>query len=225
MGGRAKSAIAALFLALTIADAVVMQQPGPQSKAQAASESQASSSAAAVGKPAPDFTLTDTNGKAHSLSQYKGKLVVLEWVNFDCPFVKKHYGSGNMQKLQEKYTKKGVEWLSINSSAPGRQGNYPAAKLNELLKSHNSHASAYLVDESGKVGHMYGATATPHMFVINKVGTLVYAGAIDDKNSADEADIGSAKNYVNAALEEVLAGKPVTTAQTQAYGCSVKYQK
>jgi hypothetical protein len=130
-----------------------------------------------------------------------------------------------MQKLQEKYTKQGVEWLSINSSAPGRQGNYPPAKLNELLKSHNSHASAYLIDESGKVGHLYGATATPHMFVIDKAGTLVYGGAIDDKNTADEADIGSAKNYVDAALQAVMAGKPVATAQTQAYGCSVKYQK
>jgi peroxiredoxin len=225
MGGKAKSAIAALFLALTIADAVVIQQQSPQNKAGAASETVAQSTVAAIGKPAPDFTLTDTTGKAHSLSQYKGKLVVLEWVNFDCPFVKKHYGSGNMQKLQEKYTKKGVEWLSINSSAAGRQGNYPPAKLNELLKSHSSHASAYLIDESGKVGHMYGATATPHMFVINQAGTLVYAGAIDDRNSADEADISSAKNYVAAALEQVLAGKPVTTAQTQAYGCSVKYQK
>lgn len=221
MGGRAKSAIAAIFLALTIGDAVIIQQNGG-SPARAAAESAA---VASVGKPAPDFTLPDSNGKSHSLSQHKGKFVVLEWINFDCPFVKKHYGSGNMQKLQDKYTKKGVVWLSVNSSAEGRQGNYPPAKINELLKQQNGHATAYLIDKDGKVGHAYGATSTPHMFVVNPQGVLVYAGAIDDKNTADEADIGAAKNYVAAALDEAMAGKPVTTAQTQAYGCSVKYQK
>jgi peroxiredoxin len=221
MGGKAKSAIAAVFLALTLADALIIQQNNPQS-AKAAAEAQA---AATVGKAAPDFTLADSNGKNHSLSQYKDKFVVLEWINFDCPFVKKHYGSGNMQKLQDKYTKKGVEWLSINSSSEGRQGNYPPAKINELLKSHNSHASAYLIDADGKVGRLYGAKTTPHMFVIDKKGSLVYAGAIDDKPSVDEGDINNAKNYVAAALDSAMAGKPVATAQTQAYGCSVKYQK
>jgi peroxiredoxin len=221
MGGRAKSAIAAIFLAFTIADALVIQLNSPN-PAQAATESVA---AATVGKAAPDFTLKDTNGKSHSVSEHKGKFIVLEWVNFDCPFVKKHYGSGNMQKLQDKYTKKGVVWLSVNSSAPGRQGNYEPAKLNELIKQQGGHASAYLIDSDGKVGHAYGATATPHMFVVDSKGNLVYAGAIDDKPSADEGDIGNAKNYVAAALDAVMAGKPVATPQTQAYGCSVKYQK
>jgi hypothetical protein len=221
MGGKAKSAIAVLFLALTVADALIIQQ-NSQKSAQAAVDAQC---AATIGAAAPDFKLKDSSGKEHSLSQYKGKFVVLEWVNFDCPFVKKHYGGGNMQKLQDTYTKKGVVWLSINSSAPGRQGNYEPAKINELLKTQGSKASAYLIDADGTVGHTYGATATPHMFVVDKGGNLIYQGAIDDKNTADEADISSAKNYVKETLDAAMGGKAVATASTKAYGCSIKYKQ
>jgi peroxiredoxin len=179
--------------------------------------------AATVGQAAPAFTLTDTNGKTHSLSDYKGKYVVLEWVNFDCPFVGKHYGSGNMQKLQKAYTAKDVIWLSINSSAPGKQGNFPAAKINALLKEKNAAPSAYLLDPDGNVGRAYGAKTTPHMYVIDPAGTLLYAGGIDDKPSTDVADIPTARNYLSAALDEALAGNPVSVKSSQPYGCSVKY--
>jgi glutathione peroxidase-family protein len=220
MSAKLKNVVAALFLILAAADAVTMPWSSTSTKA---AETKVTSASAEVGKPAPAFTLPDSNGKKTSLSDFKGKVVVLEWVNFDCPFVQKHYGSHNMQRLQEKYVGKGVIWLSINSSAAGRQGNYPGAKVNSLIKEHKAHQTAYLIDENGAVGHLYNAKTTPHMFVVDKSGNLVYAGAIDDKNSPDEADIKTAKNYVDAALEEVLAGKPVTTASTKSYGCSVKY--
>jgi hypothetical protein len=179
--------------------------------------------AAVVGQPAPAFSATDTKGATHALSEYAGKVVVLEWVNFECPFVGKHYGSGHMQKLQKDYTAKGVVWLSINSSATGQQGHYPADKVNALLALKGAAPSAYLLDTAGTIGRAYGAKTTPHMFIVNAKGTLVYAGGIDDTPSTDQADIATAKNYVQAALDEVLAGKPVTTASTQSYGCSVKY--
>lgn len=182
-----------------------------------------SSGNASVGKPAPAFSLKDTNGKAHSLAELKGKFVVLEWVNYDCPFVRKHYDSGNMQKLQKEFTAKGVVWLSINSSAPGKQGCFPAEKVNALLKEKTSHPSAYLLDTDGQVGKLYGARTTPHMFIINPEGQLIYNGAIDDKPSANPGDIASAKNLVRAALDEAMAGKAVTVAASQPYGCSVKY--
>lgn len=178
---------------------------------------------AVVGKAAPDFTLTDSNGKSHSLSAYKGKTVVLEWVNFGCPFVRKHYDSGNMQKLQKAYTGKGVVWLSVNSSGEGQQGFHTAAEINSLLGEKNASPSAYLVDTNGKVGHLYGARTTPHMFVVDPKGTLVYAGGIDDKPSTDQADIATATNYVSAALDDTLAGKAVRTTASKPYGCSVKY--
>lgn len=179
---------------------------------------------ALVGKSAPDFTLTDTHGKKHSLSDYKGKFVVLEWINHDCPFVGKHYGSGNMQKLQKKYTKKGVIWLSINSSAPGKQGHCSPEKANKLTKEKDAAPTAVLLDPDGKVGKLYGAKTTPHMFIINPEGILIYNGAIDDKPSTNVADIAKAKNYVQTALDEALAGKKVTIRATQPYGCSVKYK-
>jgi peroxiredoxin len=182
------------------------------------------SATAAVGKPAPAFTLTDSNGKKRSLSDASGKIVVLEWINFGCPFVQKHYKANNMQKLQKTYTGKGVVWYSICSSAEGRQGSFPAQKINELLKENNSSSSAYLFDPDGAVGHAYGATATPHMFVINQKGILVYAGAIDDNPSADISD-KAGTNYVQKALDELIANKPISTPSTQAYGCSVKYAK
>jgi peroxiredoxin len=176
-----------------------------------------------VGKPAPAFKLTDTNGKTFSLSDFKGKFVVLEWVNYDCPFVRKHYGSGNMQELQKTYTAKGVIWLSINSSAPGKQGNFPADKVNALLKEKSASPTAYLLDPDGQVGKLYGAKTTPHMFIINPEGTLIYNGGIDDTPSADPSDIKTAKNYVRTVLDEAMAGKPVSVSASQPYGCSVKY--
>jgi peroxiredoxin len=178
---------------------------------------------AVVGSAAPAFSLSDTRGKPHRLADFAGKLVVLEWVNFDCPFVGKHYGSGSMQKLQKEYTGKGVVWLSIGSSAPGKQGHYAADKLNTLISERGAAPTAYLLDEDGKVGRVYGAKTTPHMFIVDPKGMLIYAGGIDDTPSTDEADIASARNYVRAALDEALAGKAVTTPTSPPYGCSVKY--
>jgi len=179
--------------------------------------------AAVVGQPAPDFTLTDTAGQPHALSATKGKFVVLEWTNYDCPFVGKHYGSGNMQALQKKYTGKGVVWLQVNSSAPGKQGAYDAAHAAALSKEKGAASTAYLIDANGAVGRLYGAKTTPHMFVIDPRGTVVYAGAIDDTPSTDREDVPRAKNYVSAALDEAMAGKPVAVSSSQPYGCSVKY--
>src|SRR6202007_1101266 len=176
-----------------------------------------------VGQPAPDFSLPDTNGKNHQLSQYKGKWVVLEWYQPDCPFVRKHYRSGNMQGLQKEYTSKGVTWLSIDSSAPGEQGNYPANKLNEIATQDGASRTALLLDPAGEVGRLYGAKTTPDMYIIDPKGILVYKGAIDNKRSTDLADVKTATNYVKIALDEVMTGKPVSTVSTRPYGCSVKY--
>lgn len=173
--------------------------------------------------PAPNFTLTDSNGQKHSLSDYKGKFVVLEWFNPDCPFVKKHYNSGNMQKLQKEYTTKGVVWLSIDSSASGKEGYYPAKGLNKFMTEKGGSTTAIFTDSDGKVGHLYGAQTTPHMFVIDPKGILIYQGAIDDTPSADPADVKTAKNYVSAALDAAFDAKPVTMSDTKSYGCSVKY--
>jgi peroxiredoxin len=177
---------------------------------------------ATVGQPAPAFSAVDSNGKTQSLDAYKGKWVVLEWTNDGCPFVQKHY-RGNMQKLQETYTGKGVAWLSVISSAPGKQGHVDGAGANALTKSRGAHPTAVLLDPTGQVGKAYGAKTTPHMYVVDPQGKLVYAGGIDDKPSADVEDIATARNYVSAALDAVLAGKPVPTATSTPYGCSVKY--
>ncbi len=176
------------------------------------------------GANALDFTLPDAAGKNHSLSQYRGKWVVLEWVNYDCPFVKKHYGSGNMQALQKASRKKGAVWLSINSSAPGKQGHFEGQELTKRISDNKAQPDAYLVDPDGKVGQSYKAKTTPTLFVIDPTGKVVYAGAIDDKPSADKEDIAGAKNYVQAALEAGMAGKPVEPASTTSYGCGVKYK-
>lgn len=178
---------------------------------------------AVVGQPAPDFKLTDTMGQEHTLSALKGKFVVLEWTNYDCPFVKKHYGSGNMQRLQKMFTEKDVVWLAVNSSAPGKQGNYPPEKWNEMNKEKGVAATAVLLDPDGKIGKMYGAKTTPHMYVINPEGVLIYKGAIDDKPTFDPESLKGAKNYVEAALDSAMAGEAVAIPETQAYGCSVKY--
>lgn len=179
--------------------------------------------AAIVGQAAPDFVATDSKGGQKALSSYRGKFVVLEWVNYECPFVAKHYGSGNMQKLQKAYTAKGVVWLSINSSAPGKQGHFAPEKINALLIEKGAAPTAYLLDPEGKVGRSYGARTTPHMFIVDAAGALVYAGGIDDKPSTDKADIATARNHVQAALDEALGGKPVTVSTSPSYGCSVKY--
>jgi AhpC/TSA family protein len=179
---------------------------------------------AIVGQAAPDFKVPDTSGVTHSLGEYKGRFVVLEWVNFECPFVGKHYGSGHMQMLQKEYTGKGVVWLSINSSARGQQGYYAADKVEALVKEKGAAPTAYLLDTAGTVGRAYGAKTTPHMFVIDPTGKLIYQGAIDDKPTTDQADIKTARNYLNEALNAAMAGKPVPTATTRPYGCSVKYK-
>jgi peroxiredoxin len=177
-----------------------------------------------VGSAAPDFSLTDAKGKTHSLSGYKGKYVVLEWFNPECPFVKKHYGSGNMQKLQEEYTSKGVVWLTIDSSAPGTEGNLTPEQAAKKMGEWKTRQTALLLDPEGKAGRAYGAKNTPDMIVINPEGKIVYEGAIDSKASPNPADIPSSTNYVKVALDESLAGKPVTTSSTKPYGCSVKYK-
>jgi len=176
-----------------------------------------------VGQPAPDFSLPDTNGQTHQLSQYKGKWVVLEWYQPDCPFVRKHYGSGNMQGLQKEFTSKGVVWLSIDSSAAGQEGNYPADKLNEIASSQGVARTALLLDPDGKVGHTYGAKTTPDMYIINPEGKLVYEGAIDSKPTTVVADLKTATNYVKVALDSSMTGKSVSQTVTRPYGCSVKY--
>ncbi len=157
------------------------------------------------------------------LSSYKGKYVVLEWMNPECPFIRKHYGTGNMQALQKEAVQKGAVWFSVDSSAAGKQGHLTAEQARVFQQEENNAATAILLDSDGAVGRLYGAKTTPHMFVINPAGVLIYAGAIDDKPSADPDDVKTAVNYVRQALNEAMAGKPVSVAQTKSYGCSVKY--
>lgn len=178
----------------------------------------------AVDAAAPDISVTDSNGKTHTISQYRGKTVVLKWFNPGCPFVKKHYESGNMQKLQEEFTGKGVVWLTIDSSAPFRQGHLNAEEANAKMTEWKMKPTALLLDPDGKASKTYGATTTPHMFVINPDGKVIYQGAIDSKATTKPEDIASSTNYVKVALDESVAGKPVTTASTRPYGCSVKYK-
>ena len=180
--------------------------------------------AAVVGQSAPAFTLTDAKGATHSLADFKGKTVVLEWVNPECPFVKKHYDkSGNIPSLQKAATADGVVWLSINSAAPGKEGDYDAAQVAEWSAKNKAAPTAYLRDTDGKVGKAYGAKTTPHIFIVNAEGTVVYAGAIDSIKSTDVEDIAKAENYVTSALAAIKAGKPIAHATTQPYGCSIKY--
>ena len=175
------------------------------------------------GEEAPEFTLIDSKGTSHKLSDFRGKLVVLEWLNHECPFVKKHYSGGDMQKLQKEYTAKGVVWLSIISSAPGKQGHRTGPQAEADTKDKNAAPTAVLLDPSGEVGKKYDAKTTPEMFVLDKEGKILYAGAIDSIKSTDSADIAKAENHVRQALDAALAGKPVPTPQTKPYGCSVKY--
>jgi peroxiredoxin len=178
---------------------------------------------ASVGKPAPDFTVKDASGKEQSLAAYKGKFVVLEWVNPGCPFVQKHYDTSNMQSTQTAAESKGVVWLTVSSTAPDAGDYRKPADLTAWLKEKGAKPTATLMDDDGKVGHAYGARTTPHMYVIDPQGKLVYAGAIDSKASTRKEDVKSATNYVSAALDEAMAGKAVTKATSEPYGCSIKY--
>ncbi len=182
------------------------------------------STTARPGAPAPGFTARDIAGQAVSLSNYVGKTVILEWTNNGCPFVGKHYNSGNMQALQRRFTAAGDIWLTIASSAPGEEGYVTPGEARADLARWKAVPSDFLLDPDGVVGHLYDARATPHMVVIDRTGMLVYMGAIDDTPSVELADVKTAKNYVVAALDELAAGKPVTISATRAYGCSVKYK-
>jgi peroxiredoxin len=189
----------------------------------AAAVSTSAFATATPGLPAPGFTLKDLSGNAVNLADYKGRTVVLEWHNFECPFVQKHYRSGNMQALQKKYAND-VVWLAVSSTARTASDYIEPAKISRQLAEFKAQPARFLMDESGTVGTAYGAKTTPHMYIIDGTGKLVYNGAIDDKRSTDVADVKGAKNYVVAALDEIKAGKPVSVASTTPYGCSVHYK-
>lgn len=176
-----------------------------------------------IDQPAPNFTAMSADGKMVNLNDYKGKTVILEWTNAQCPFVKKHYSGGNMQALQAKYTKDDVVWLSVISSAEGKQGYVTPAEANKLSSSRNASPTEIILDAEGSVGKLYGAKTTPHMYVIDPEGTLRYMGAIDSVRSANSADIADATNYVDAAMLALASGTAVSKPVTQAYGCTVKY--
>ena len=183
---------------------------------------QPSMAAPVVGEPAPDFVGTDSRGTSHALADFRGSPVVLEWTNHECPYTVKHYQAGAMQALQQEATGAGVVWFSIVSSAPGTQGHVTASEANTLTQSRSAVPTAVILDPEGAIGRLYDAKTTPHMFVIDATGQLVYMGAIDDQPSA-RSDPASARNYVRLALSELAAGLPVTSASTQPYGCTIKY--
>ena len=183
----------------------------------------ASAGAITPGALAPDFQGTDANGATQTLSQYRGRYVVLEWANQGCPYDRKHYLSGSMEALQRQWTAKGVIWLSVISSAPGEQGYVTPAEEKDYLRTMHAAPTAAILDPSGTIGRLYAAKTTPHMFVIDPSGKVIYQGAIDDKPTPDQADLKGAHNYVTAALESAMAGRPIATASTRPYGCSVKY--
>jgi peroxiredoxin len=183
----------------------------------------ATSHAQEIGKPAPAFSAKNVKGEPVSLAEYKGKTVVLEWLTFDCPFVKKHYSSGNMQKLQAEAAAKGVVWISVNSSAEGKPGYCTPEKMTECIAREKSKAAQVIIDSNGVMGKSYAAKVTPHLFIINKEGVLVYDGAIDSKPSTDAADVATADKLFANALEAVIAGKEVVNAKNKPYGCGVKY--
>jgi hypothetical protein len=178
---------------------------------------------ARLGAPAPNFTLIDSNGNSVSLADFKGKTVVLEWTNHECPYVRKHYGGNNMQGLQKKWTAQGVVWLTLVSSHPGAQGFVHGLEANKLTEERGAAPTAVLLDPKGGVGRSYGAQVTPHMYVITGEGALVYMGGIDDKPSTRLEDLKTAKNFVDAALSEVVAGKAVSVKTSRPYGCTIKY--
>ena len=176
-----------------------------------------------IGQPAPAFSVTDTQGKTWTLEDLAGQAAVLEWTNHDCPYVRKHYGAGNMQALQREATRQEVLWLSVISSAPGKQGHVTAAEADALTQARGAAPTAVLLDESGVMGRAYAARTTPHLYLIAADGTLAYMGGIDDRPTSDPADIPAAKSYIRAALADLASGRPVTEAVTRPYGCSVKY--
>jgi peroxiredoxin len=180
--------------------------------------------AATVGAPAPAFTLTDTDGRSRSLAEFKGRTVVLEWVNPGCPFVRKHYDSANLPRLQQEFTGKGVVWLAINSTEKAASDHLAPPELARWMQTQKAAPTATLMDEEGSVGRAYGARTTPHMYIIDAQGTLVYAGGIDSIASARVADIQTATNYVRQGLTELLAGQPIRQASTRPYGCTIKYK-
>ena len=182
------------------------------------------SAAPKTGDPAPEFAAVDSTGKPVKLSDFRGKTVILEWTNDGCPYVQKHYRSGNMQALQKDTTAEGMVWLSVLSSAPGEQGHLSGPAADKLNATRAAAPSAVLLDPDGKIGRLYGAVATPHMYIVTPDGKLAYAGAIDDKPTSNLADVKTARNYVRGALDQIAAGKPVSPAATRAYGCSVKYK-
>jgi peroxiredoxin len=203
-----------LALAFAAAAASVRAADAPPAPAPAA---------VAPGAPAPDFTLKGDDGADHTLSKLKGKYVVLEWYNKDCPFVRRHYGTKNMQALQKRYTDKGVVWFEVATSAEGKQGHLTVKDAAAARRKFGIKSTAILLDSSGAVGRLYDAKTTPHMFVIDPKGNLIYMGAIDDLPSTDWSDIKDAHNYVSAALDASMAGQPVAKPVTASYGCSVKY--
>lgn len=214
------AAVAALVIALVAHAATV----GPATPGFTGPDPQGTTmNTARVGQQAPEFTGKDSNGKTVSLAEYRGKYVVLEWTNRDCPYTKKQYASENMQALQKEWTSKGVVWLTILSSAPGEQGYLDAAQENAQIARVGAHPTAAILDPSGQIGKLYGERTTPHMFVIDPQGKLIYNGAIDDRPTTDVSDVKGAKNYVSAALTEAMAGQAVQVASTRPYGCSVKY--
>lgn len=182
-------------------------------------------SAIKVGEPAPDFTGTDDTGKTHALAGLKGKFVVLEWHNQGCPYVGKHYNSGNMQKLQREWTAKGVAWFTVVSSAPGQQGHVTPEQSREYVAAKKAAPTAVLLDPTGEIGRKYDAKTSPHMIVIDPNGVVIYNGAIDDKPTTDVADVDGATNFVSAALSDAMANRPVGTPSNQPYGCNVKYAR
>lgn len=201
-----KSQMVAVTVALVLGASMAVAEEGPK-----------------IGKAAPGFALPNLDGAEVTLASFEGQYVVLEWVNYDCPFVVKHYRTGNMQALQRKYMEKGVAWLAICSSAPGKQGHFPPERFKELAAERESTPTAILMDTDGTVGRQYRARTTPEMFVINPQGVLLYMGAIDDKPSTRLEDVETAKNYVQMALDAAMAGEEIETTVTRPYGCSVKY--
>jgi peroxiredoxin len=206
-----KTFAASAFAAAVVLCAAVLAVPGALA-------------AVAAGQPAPDFTLTDIGGKQRSLSEFKGKYVVLEWFNSECPFVQKHYESSNMQTLQKKYGGKGVVWLTINSTNPESSNYRSPAQSQQIMRDWSISSAALMLDPDGKVGQTYGARTTPHMWVIDPQGKVIYAGGIDDKATYRAADVQTARNFVAAALDESMAGKPVAVPAAAPYGCSIKYK-
>lgn len=176
-----------------------------------------------AGQNAEDFVLPGVDGQQYTLGQYEGKIVVLEWTNYDCPFVRKFYGTGTMQKLQKKYTDQGVIWLSICSSAPGKQGNFPTDVWKRRIKEAGASPTAVLLDGDGVVGHRYGASNTPHIFIVGRDGQIAYQGSVDDQRTADPDSLRDARIYLAEALDALIAGKQVSVPENKAYGCTVKY--